>query len=87
MFRAFKKACKSGNEKQIMNTLMRWLDYYGPDKPVAILSHYLDAAGNPDLTKILDSLQRKLYYGTDLHNPKIQSLYVLIQKIRKKGRC
>ncbi|MCP4403325.1 MAG: protein BatD [bacterium] len=84
MLRKLKLACMHDDDRQVMNLLMRWLDYYGPQRPIAILEHYVVQADDPEFARQIERLAHQLYRQAEKQGWQGKGLYFSLQGVRKK---
>ena len=85
MLASFKKACLKDDEREAMNLLMRWLDFYGPERPIGILERYVQHVDEPEFNRQTERLVQKLYQELEGRGWQGKGLYYSLQSIRKKS--
>ncbi|MFC2164692.1 hypothetical protein ACFLT2_06830, partial [Acidobacteriota bacterium] len=60
-FKKFQLACRKGNPRSIMQSLMSWLDRAHKGPEAVTLEHFLKEADNLELTKQTEQLMMQLY--------------------------
>ena len=86
MLRALRKACMKDDEREAMNLLMRWLDRYGPERPIAILERYLMQANDQEFTRQAEHLVHLLYREAQKQGWRGKGLYYSLLGARKNVR-
>ena len=83
MLRALRKACMNDDEREAMNLLMRWLDYYGPERPIATLEDYVTRTNDPEFARQAERLVYLLYREVQKQGWQGKGLYYSLRGARK----
>ena len=85
MLAAFRKACMQNDERAAMNLLMRWLDSYGPERPIGILERYVEGVDEPEFARQTERLLHTLYRELEERGWQGKGLHYSLHQVRKKS--
>jgi hypothetical protein len=81
---ALQQACQGNDSRSVMRLLMRWLDHYGPDKPIALLERFIERSADPELAKGCEALLQQLYRQSAPKGWEGSGLYRRLSRARKR---